>query len=399
MEYSKFREMIRETNKSFEDFCLKRGTITKRGKGRKSSVTNHNARSVLHCKLLEEKLMDETKKGNTRSKVSKELARRKIVFCTLCTAMSEDVRRQLFDYSIVDEAGQVTMMSYVLSLRAGMTRSLLFGDTKQNPPSMPFSPETRLHKLAGTAAMKYLEKYTNCQLTRIHVQYRCHPHIARALRDFYYGHEIEDGRPVDSFVRYLDGLREKLPVRTGVGESPRLQLMHIEDPWRREKDVEENKAEAHWILTVLQKVDHLIPAGEKRRILIMSGYRKQVRLISLMTQAQRWENVDIAVTTIDDAQGSEAHIVILSLVRQNSLGFLGGRPYRPLVACSRACEYLFIVGNIKLFCQDSSWRQIFQRSASEKDLKNICGSRWCRHWSREYLDIHSRSSWPGMSPG
>jgi Na(+)-translocating NADH:ubiquinone oxidoreductase E subunit len=61
----------------------------------------------------------------------------------------------------------------------------------------------------------------------------------------------------------------------------------------QERDYEENTVEACWILTLLKKVDQMIPPGKKRRVLIMAGYRKQVCLISSMTETEKWQNVDI----------------------------------------------------------------------------------------------------------
>ena len=68
----------------------------------------------------------------------------------------------------------------------------------------------------------------------------------------------------------------------------------------------------------------------------------------------------IRLTTIDNYQGEENDIIILSTVRSNisnQIGFLANQN-RINVAISRARNGLFIVGNASLLYQNSNWKQV-----------------------------------------
>jgi len=70
----------------------------------------------------------------------------------------------------------------------------------------------------------------------------------------------------------------------------------------------------------------------------------------------------VHVTTVDNYQGEENEIIILSLVRNNRHGNVGflRTPNRVCVALSRARNGLFILGNIRLLSQSGSklWQHV-----------------------------------------
>ena len=92
-----------------------------------------------------------------------------------------------------------------------------------------------------------------------------------------------------------------------------------------------------------------------KEITILTPYAAQQRLIEdkmrhlkILSSSQ--------ITTIDNYQGEENRIIILSLVRNNncnSVGFLG-TSNRVCVALSRAKHGLFILGNIQLLLASGS---------------------------------------------
>lgn len=64
---------------------------------------------------------------------------------------------------------------------------------------------------------------------------------------------------------------------------------------------------------------------------------------------------DIRITILDNYQGEECKIILLSLVRNNAekrIGFLAIEN-RVCVALSRAKQGLYIMGNIDLLCEKS----------------------------------------------
>ena len=85
----------------------------------------------------------------------------------------------------------------------------------------------------------------------------------------------------------------------------------------------------------------------------MSAYQAQVRQISRMAKDSRGTlgGLNIDIKTIDQVQGRETDIAILSLTRSNSsrtLGFVNDYP-RINVALSRAKHGLIIIGDKTMF--------------------------------------------------
>ena len=78
----------------------------------------------------------------------------------------------------------------------------------------------------------------------------------------------------------------------------------------------------------------------------------------------------LKLATIDNFQGEESKVVILSTVRSNlqkRVGFLK-TPNRINVSCSRARDGFYIVGNASLMRQISMWQQIIDLLASKRKI-------------------------------
>jgi superfamily I DNA and/or RNA helicase len=128
-----------------------------------------------------------------------------------------------------------------------------------------------------------------------------------------------------------------------------------------------------------------------RSVLVITFYRGQdVALRRAMEEAGMLERVSsnnergadadaggggdsLRVLTVDQAQGSEADVVILSCVRSNekrAIGFVAN-PNRMNVAISRARERLVVIGDDATLCTDAKWRALRARCqmvASPDDL-------------------------------
>ena len=88
---------------------------------------------------------------------------------------------------------------------------------------------------------------------------------------------------------------------------------------------------------------------------------------------------DVKLTTVDNFQGEESTIILLSLVRSNEVGSIGflGIPNRVCVALSRAKHGMYIVGNAGLLWDTSElWRKILgllqERSSVGTSLDLVC---------------------------
>jgi superfamily I DNA and/or RNA helicase len=78
---------------------------------------------------------------------------------------------------------------------------------------------------------------------------------------------------------------------------------------------------------------------------------------------------EVYVTVVDNYQGEENDIILLSLVRSNKeerIGFLA-EENRVCVALSRAKEGLFVVGNMEMLsAHNATWKAV-RRSLGEKE--------------------------------
>ncbi|MGK9055253.1 AAA domain-containing protein [Neorhizobium petrolearium] len=205
---------------------------------------------------------------------------------------------------------------------------------------------------------------------RLSKQHRMHPAIARIVsRAFYQRDLLTDEKREKEFAEQqppftcLD--HKRLPTTpVVVVDMPYIQA-HVGQkdgdqppPWR-------NPSEAQSVIQVLSLLQ-AAPGGKKRPTLaVLSPYARQVRLLDKEIEAARSGSLSVLsgfdpatksgsyCSTVDSFQGSEADIVVVSLVRNNqftapekSLGFL--RDSRRMnVLLSRARWKMVLVGSIE----------------------------------------------------
>ncbi|CAH2096329.1 unnamed protein product [Euphydryas editha] len=144
--------------------------------------------------------------------------------------------------------------------------------------------------------------------------------------------------------------------------------------WIAFKEVEEdsssrtNKKEADMTLSL---ANYIMQQGyEPEDVTILAAYSGQMFYMRkqrpLYTQLSK-----VKITVVDNYQGEESKIILLSLVRnndQNKIGFLG-MANRICVALSRAKEGFYIFGNIDILKANSSlWENIAKTLESQDSL-------------------------------
>jgi AAA domain/Zinc finger C-x8-C-x5-C-x3-H type (and similar) len=81
----------------------------------------------------------------------------------------------------------------------------------------------------------------------------------------------------------------------------------------------------------------------------------------------------LRILTVDQAQGSEADVVILSLVRSNakrSMGFATNKN-RMNVAVSRARERLVVIGDVSTMATNDDWKALLEASVRVHDAESV----------------------------
>ena len=100
-------------------------------------------------------------------------------------------------------------------------------------------------------------------------------------------------------------------------------------------------------------------------------YRGQV--IEIRNKMNKSKIESVTVQTVDNYQGDENDIILLSLVRNNDKGEIGflKTKNRIIVSLSRAKHALYIFGNVKILRHQDHWRDILQLLGTEKRIGNI----------------------------
>ena len=107
---------------------------------------------------------------------------------------------------------------------------------------------------------------------------------------------------------------------------------------------------------------YLIQQGYKQsQITILAAYTGQLsKLKREMSSKYKKLFEGVRVSVVDNFQGEENDIILLSLVRSDRSGFLK-IDNRVCVALSRARKGLFIIGNSTVLARESAlWRNIFK---------------------------------------
>eukprot|EP00052_Salpingoeca_macrocollata_P013488 m.105340 g.105340 ORF g.105340 m.105340 type:complete len:744 (-) comp18935_c0_seq4:41-2272(-) len=177
-------------------------------------------------------------------------------------------------------------------------------------------------------------------------QYRMHPAICRLVANCFY----------DGILMTPQFVAEKRTKADLFG-------LYLVDVAGTESTPERSKSQRN-----LNEVEAVLRVYEKlnlsyQSVMIITYYKGQCHLLkSKFQQAGYEEDQLLRICTVDQSQGSEADIVILSTVRANAradIGFLKN-PNRLNVSISRARERLIVVGNKRTLqqCNDRNWKAV-----------------------------------------
>ena len=119
---------------------------------------------------------------------------------------------------------------------------------------------------------------------------------------------------------------------------------------------------------------------EPDKVSILTAYTGQLLKIKQMMDLSKFEGVK--VTSIDNYQGEENDIIILSFVRSNNHGHIGflGILNRVCVSLSRAKKGLYCVGNFTLFAEKSElWKEIVKDLESMESIGDVLKLQCTNH--------------------
>ncbi|XP_046965728.1 NFX1-type zinc finger-containing protein 1-like [Vanessa cardui] len=255
---------------------------------------------------------------------------------------------------IVEEAAEVLEQHIVTSLTKSCEHLILIGDHQQLRPS---AANLRLAKHYSLEVSLFERMILNgVHSRRLSVQHRMRPRISALIVPHIYT-ELHDHPSVAHFPD-VRGLTDNVFFFThGYHEEV------VED-----SSSKTNKEEADLILGF---ANYIMQQGyQPQDVTILAAYSGQ--MFYLRKQRPLYAHLSkVKITVLDNYQGEESKIILLSLVRSNeqkNIGFLGSKN-RICLALSRAKEGFYIFGNIDILKENSNlWTKIAETLENQGSL-------------------------------
>jgi helicase MOV-10 len=314
------------------------------------------------------------------------LMRYRIVISTYMyssTLQAEGIRRGHFTHIFLDEASQISEPEAMVPVSAFCGRDtvvVLAGDPMQLGPVV-FCKQADKDGLGTSYLQRLLCDFEQYHLedpnyvTKLLRNYRCHPAILELPSQLFYGSELIacKGDEVPSVYDCIGLPNKSFPVLF-VGIQGCDEREGNNPSWF-------NRIEASKVVNIIRT---LTRDGEVREadIGVITPYRQQV--VKIKRALETFEMPDLRVGSVEQFQGQEREIIIISTVRSTvkhnendkifNLGFLTN--YRRFnVAITRAKSLLIIVGNphiiTKVCCCSTSYF-LSPFSVSDETNKRCC---------------------------
>ncbi|KAM0232316.1 hypothetical protein ACHAP5_010746 [Fusarium lateritium] len=290
------------------------------------------------------------------------------------------------DVILVEEAGEILEAHIITAMSASVKQLILIGDHKQLRPKVNNYKLTKEKGEGFDLNVSLFERLVGQgrDFTALEEQHRSHPDISQYPRMLAYP-ELKD-MPSTTDRALIRGLRSR--VTFVHHEKPEDTMEDVNE--RRDPTAKASKRNLHEALMVLKMVRFLSQNGYKtENMVVLTPYLGQLFLLKetlsketdsylndldshdlvragLMTPAAAKVNKkSLRLSTIDNYQGEECDIVIVSLTRSNAagdIGFLYARE-RLVVLLSRARNGMILFGNMATFMKSKKggdmWTQYF----------------------------------------
>ncbi|KAF5983131.1 hypothetical protein FBULB1_3920 [Fusarium bulbicola] len=290
------------------------------------------------------------------------------------------------DVILVEEAGEILEAHIITAMSASVKQLILIGDHKQLRPKVGNYLLTKEKGEGYDLNVSLFERLViqGHHFTALEEQHRSHPDISQYPRMLAYP-ELKD-MPSTSDRQTIRGLKSR--VTFVHHERPEDTMDDVAE--RRDPTAKASKRNLHEAMMVLRMVRYLSQNGYKtENMVVLTPYLGQLFLLKetlrkemdpwlndvdnhdlvragLVTQAAAKVNKKpLRLSTIDNYQGEECDIVIVSLTRSNAsgdIGFLHARE-RLVVLLSRARNGMILFGNMETFMKSKKggkmWTQYF----------------------------------------
>ncbi|RAH66593.1 putative NF-X1 finger and helicase domain protein [Aspergillus aculeatinus CBS 121060] len=343
----------------------------------------------------------------------------------------EMLRRMKSKVVLCEEAGEVLEAHVLTTLLPSVEHAILIGDHLQLRPQVQNHELSRENKNGGekyALDVSLFERLVdaespmgvNLPFSTLNTQRRMHPSIAQLVRGTLYP-QLQDATSVSAYPG-VAGLRKRL-----------FWLDHRVP--EADPSIEDATATSKWndyeVEMTTALVSHLLRQGKYRKgdIAVITPYLGQLhklrrRLGQLYTIALGDRDEDdlnkagfdddltpnctgvrstllqsVRIATIDNFQGEEASVVVISLVRsnpQNNCGFLR-TPNRINVLLSRAKHGMYIIGNSMTSMHVPMWADVLEMLEQNGNIGTRLELQCPRHPHSE-ITVREPSDFPRLSP-
>ncbi|XP_077982503.1 NFX1-type zinc finger-containing protein 1-like [Glandiceps talaboti] len=260
---------------------------------------------------------------------------------------------------IVEEAAEVLESHIITSLSSECQHLILIGDHEQLRPNPTVFELNTKFNLGISLFERMVKNGLHCE--QLHLQHRMRPEIAEMMKFIY-----DNLRNHDSVYNYDD--------IHGVHKNIFFVEHQQEETFMEDIRSFSSSHEANFLVALCQ---YFLKQGyEPSQITILTMYTAQlIQLKNLMPKSSFY---GVRVCPVDNFQGEENDIILLSLVRSNPQGKMGflNITNRVCVALSRARMGFYCIGNFKLLGKNRLWGEIIkhlqEKGSIGRTLKLFC---------------------------
>ncbi|XP_050717644.1 NFX1-type zinc finger-containing protein 1-like [Eriocheir sinensis] len=246
---------------------------------------------------------------------------------------------------VIEEAAEILESHVITSLTANCQHLIMIGDHQQLQPSATVYELATKYGLETSLFERMIKN--GLAFETLEYQHRMRPEISQLLVPSIYP-TLKDHPSVQDYPRVL-------------GMVHNVFFLSHQEHERAESDDNNSHENQHEAELIMGLCRHLMLQGySPQEVTILTTYSGQFFLLRKL-QRQYPECTGVRVAVVDNFQGEENKIILLSLVRSNPEGNAGflRRDNRVCVALSRAKHGLYITGNMGLLSESSSlWKKI-----------------------------------------
>lgn len=256
---------------------------------------------------------------------------------------------------VVEEAAEILESHIVTSLAPRTQHLILIGDQQQLRPIPCVYKLAKEYNMDVSLFERMIKNDINyCKLS---VQHRMRPDIAALISPHIYSNLVNH-----KIVTEFEDIK-------GVKKNVFFISHNIYEKQERDSKSKVNEHEARFLLKLC---DYLLYQGyDPSQITILATYSGQLFNLKKIASENQSRFKEVRMTVVDNYQGEENDIILLSFVRSNKDGKIGFLkvPNRICVALSRAKKGLYCIGNFDLLAEQSSlWESIISTLAQKQSI-------------------------------